>query len=268
VPGAALDIRGVRFAYGGRGVLSGVDLAVPAGGFTGLVGPNGAGKSTLVKLIAGVLAPLAGTIRVGDLDVPSASPKEIARRVAVVPQDLAPAFPFRVGEFVLLGRHPHGGPLSLDTAEDVAIAEEAMRRTDVLSLRDRPLPALSGGERQRAVLAAALAQRPSLLLLDEPTAALDPRYQVETYRLLRELVADEGTTVLAVTHDLNLGAQACARLAVLVGGRIAAEGTPEEILTAERMAEFYGVVCHAGRNPLSGSPFVLPVRALPRKDAP
>ena len=264
--GAALDIEGVRFAYGERTVLAGVDLHVPAGGFTGLVGPNGAGKSTLVQLAAGVLSPASGTIRVGDLDAARAPRREMARRVAVVPQDLTPSFPFRVSEFVLMGRHPYGGLLALESEEDAAIAEEAMRATDVFDLRDRLLTALSGGERQRVVLASALAQRPALLLLDEPTASLDLHYQVGIYGILKDLARESGITVLAVTHDLNLGALFCERLAVLAGGRIAAEGTPAEILTAPRIAELFAVECYAGTNPLTGSPFVLPVRATPRRE--
>lgn len=264
--GIKVSLSGVRFSYGDHPVLHGVDLTVEPGGFTGLMGPNGSGKSTLVKLIAGIERAAAGSLRVDGREVEALHRRQLARLVAVVPQEMVFSFPFRVFEFVLMGRYPHHDFLSWESQEDLDIAERYMRATDTWRLRDRSLLGLSGGERQRVVLASALAQQPALLILDEPTSSLDLHYQVEIYRILSELNQTEGITILTVTHDLNLGAQFCRRLAVLVEGKIVAEGAPEQILTADIIRSHYGVEVYAAVNPHTGSPFILPIRAVRAED--
>jgi iron complex transport system ATP-binding protein len=260
----ALEARSVRFGYSARRpVLSDLSLTVEEGDFVGIIGPNGAGKSTLLKILAGVRKPSSGAAFLFGQDIASLSPREIARTLALVPQSTESMFPFSVAEVVLMGRHPYGSLLAFEGEEDRRIAEDAMERTDVAAFADRAFNELSGGERQLVVLARALAQRPRVLLLDEPTSALDLKHQAQIYGILALLVRD-GLTVVVVTHDLNLASRYCRRLDALSLGRIAASGTPSELLRETLVRELYG----AEADILSdgeGRPIVLP-RAIPMRE--
>ncbi len=257
---ALLEAEAVSFAYGRRAVLRGVSLAVAPGELLGVIGPNGSGKTTLVRILAGVLAPAAGGVRLAGRALASYRRAELARRLAVVPQDATVEFPFTALEVVLMGRAPHLSAFGFPRARDLAIARAAMARLDVGGLEDRPLDRLSGGERQRVLLARALAQEPEVLLLDEPTTHLDLRHQTELHDVVNDLRRERGLTAVSVLHDLNLAAMYCDRVALLAGGGVAAIGPPAAVLTADGLRAAYGTEVYVGWNEVTG-PVVLP---LPR----
>jgi len=220
--------------------LADVSFDVRAGEVLGVIGPNSAGKTTLMRLLTRVLAPAAGTLALDGRPLGALPRAEVAREIAVVPQDLPAGLPFTVEALVLMGRYPHGPGRFFESAGDRAIAREAMALTGVDGLAGAIVGALSGGERQRAALARALAQRPRLLVLDEPTAHLDLRHQVETVALLRRVNRERGVTVVLVSHDLNLAAELCDRLLLLAAGRVARLGTPEAVLDEALLRRVYG----------------------------
>jgi iron complex transport system ATP-binding protein len=244
---ALVEFRAVEFGYAapaGRRArpfqLAPLSLTVAQGEILGVIGPNSAGKTTLIRLLTRVLQPSAGEIRLGDRPLASLPAAHLAREVAVVPQELPQAFPFTVEQLVLMGRYPHAPGRYFESVDDRAVARAAMAATGVLELAALPLDELSGGERQRAVLARALAQEPRLLVLDEPTAHLDLRYQAECVGLLRRVNRERQMTVILVAHDLNLAAEVCDRLLLLSGGRVARLGPPEQVLDEELLRTVYG----------------------------
>jgi iron complex transport system ATP-binding protein len=239
------------------GHLDGVTLEVPAGGWTILIGPNGAGKSSLLRAVAG-LVDHDGTIAVDGQELRALSPRRRALMLASVPQ--SPLLPpdMTVAEYVLLGRTAHLGPLGRSGDADRRVAAAAAERLDLGALAGRRLGELSGGERQRAVLARAVAQDAPVLLLDEPTTALDVGRQQEALELVGELRAERGLTVLGAMHDLTLAGQYAERLALLDGGRLVAHGPPAEVLTEERIAAHYRARVQIIR--LDESPVVVPAR--------
>ena len=256
-------LEGVEFSYpvaeprrGRPFGLSDLSFDVADGEILGVIGPNSAGKTTLIRILTKVLAPTRGTITVDGTSLPSMTRAELARRIAVVPQDIPQGLPFTVEQLVLMGRYPHTPRRFFETSEDVTIAREAMAATGVLDLAETAVGSLSGGERQRVVLARALAQRPRLLILDEPTAHLDLRYQVECVALLRRVNREQGTTVLLVSHDLNLAGELCDRLLLFADGRIARLGTPDEVLEERLLAAVYGCAVGVERNAATGRPVV------------
>ena len=250
---ATIEAAGVGFAYPGatRAVLEGVSLRAEAGTVTALLGPNGAGKSTLLRLLAGLLRPAAGEVRMGGEDVARLSPARLARRRAVVGAEELPAFAWTALEVVLMGRAPHllgaggarrgrGGRFALEGAEDLDLARAALERVDCGHLAGRPVAALSSGERQRVWLARALCQDTSALLLDEPTSHLDPAHALRVGALLGEL-AGEGRAVVAVLHDPNLAGAAADQVVFLAGGGVAAAGSPAAVLVPDVLRSVYGV---------------------------
>jgi iron complex transport system ATP-binding protein len=230
----------VSAAAGSRRVLQGVTLALHAGEVLTLAGPNGAGKTTLFRVASRVLRPSQGSVSLLGRPLDAFPRRELARVLAVVPQDAAIAFPFRAGEVVLMGRSPHLGTLGFETRDDLARARDAMDRVGIGSLADRSVLELSGGERQLVLLARALAQDPRVLLLDEPTAHLDLRHRVRVAALVREL-AREGRSALVVSHDLGLAARSGDRIALLRRGELIALGTPREVLTPEHLRAAFEV---------------------------
>ena len=244
-------------AYGSRPVLRDVSLTVAAGEVVALVGPNGAGKSTLLRVISGVVRAQAGQARLNGLDLLRLAAARRARLVAVVPQMIRLPENFSVGEMVLMGRTPHLALWAGESRRDCEIAWQAMRRTEVDELADRRVDELSGGEQQRVAIARALTQQPEVLLLDEPTAHLDLKHQVAVLELIRSLAHDGGLAVLMTMHELNQAAQYADRVALLHQGVIAAEGTPAQVFTAERLADVYGVHVAVSAHPQTGTPVVL-----------
>jgi iron complex transport system ATP-binding protein len=258
-----LELTAVSFAYTAparrrarRFSLSDISFAVAPGEIVSVIGPNSAGKTTLLRLITRVLVPSAGEVRVDGGPVRSLSPVALARAVAVVPQETPRPFPFTVGDLVLMGRYPHNPGRYFEGAEDRAATREAMEATDVLELADLPFEELSGGERQRAVLARALAQRPRLLLLDEPTAHLDLRHQAEVAELLRRIHRERDMTIVLVSHDLGLAAELADRLVLLSEGRVRALGPAATVLDATVLGEAFGCPVVVDKHPTSGRPVV------------
>ena len=252
-----VELQEASFAYGARPALEAVSLTARAGELVGLVGPNGAGKSTLVRLVAGLLGPSAGTVRLAGLD-PHAEPRRaVARMCALVPQEPHAPWPFTVRQAVMMGRAPHQGLLAVPNRFDHGAVDGALRACDLESLAARRLNALSGGERRRVFFARALAQEPRVLLLDEPTAFLDLAHQVAAMEAMR-VAARAGLCVVAVLHDLNLAGAACDRLVVLSRGRLVADGAPAVVLDAARVCQVWGVPVWRGENGATGAPVVLP----------
>jgi iron complex transport system ATP-binding protein len=259
----ALRFQGVSLGYGSRTVLRGVGLDLREGEIVGVVGPNGSGKTTLLRGATRVLDPVEGFIALLGRPLPLYDRRELARTVAVVPQEGAPLFPFTVLETVLMGRAPWLAPFAFEGEEDLRAAREALRAVGAEDLAERDLAEVSGGERQRVVIARALAQGTRVLLADEPTAHLDLKHAVAIFALLRELRDARGLAVLVVSHDINLAALHCDRLVLLARGGIAAEGTPREVLRPDLLADAFGTPVIVESRP-DGTPFVVPGSARER----
>jgi iron complex transport system ATP-binding protein len=238
---AQLRLDGLTVAYRGRPVVRDVRIEIGAGERVALVGPNGAGKSTLLRAVAGLVEPAAGSIELDGVRLRDLDRLAVARRIGVVPQ--LPVLPFSttVEQVVALGRLPHEHPIRGMRPVDRSIVAEAIERVGVGHLLGRDARELSLGERQLVLLAMAIAQAAPILILDEPTVHLDLRHQVEVMELLADLNAREGTTILAVLHDLRLAAHFFPRLILLEAGRVVADGPPSEVLSPDRIREVFGV---------------------------
>ncbi len=264
-----LSARDVSFAYQSRFddarafLLHGVNAAIARGSLTGLLGPNGCGKTTLLKLMSGVVRPQRGSCVLDGRDLASIPRRELARHVAVVPQETHPAFDYSAIEMVLMGRHPHLGPFRLEGPDDVAIARGAMATTGTEHLTHRPYMTLSGGEKQRVVIASALAQEPDILLLDEPTASLDLGYQLEVAALLARLNRERGVTMVLATHDLNLAASVCDTVITMRAGMVLAQGPTREVLTGAMIQQLYDVQADVRFHEAAGHLTIVPVRRAP-----
>ena len=248
---APVGVRALSVRYGSHTVVDRVSLAVPAGGWTALIGPNGAGKTSLLHALTGAV-PCTGTAAIGDDDLTALSPRERARRVALVPQRPVIPASMPVSDYVLLGRTAHLPYLGVESARDRQIAADTLARLDLGALAARAVSTLSGGEQQRVVLARALVQHTPVLLLDEPTAALDIGHRQQVLELVDTLRRDCRLTVLAAMHDLTLAAQYADHLVLLDKGRVAAAGAPREVLTAERVASHFGADVHVLTTPDGG----------------
>lgn len=260
-----LAIDGLTVRYGREAVLQDLSLQIADGEFVALVGPNGSGKSTLVRAISGAVPVAAGRIEASDagsFDLRRISAAERARLLAVLAQETKVDFAFSAEEVVGMGRLPYVGRFQRETAADWAIVRKAMEETCTAHLAERPITTLSGGERQRVLFARALAQEPRLLLLDEPTAHLDIAHSVELLSLVRRRNQNEGLTVVAVLHDLNLAAQVADRIVVLHKGRIVADGAPQAVITPDLIAQVWGTAVQVVSHPLSGVPQVLMLGSL------
>jgi iron complex transport system ATP-binding protein len=238
---ARLEARGLRAGYGRAEALRGLDVRVAAGEIVAILGENGSGKSTFLKVVARILNPTAGEVRLDGVPLPSLPRRHSARRIAYVPQSVDLVFPIRALDLVLQGRAPHARGFSADSAEDRERALAAMRACDVEGLAERDASALSGGETRRVFLARALAQEAEIWLLDEPTAGLDPRHRLEFLDVLRRTHRERGGTVLLVTHELDLAAQLADRVVLLRHGRALAAGPPREALTPENLRRAFDV---------------------------
>lgn len=247
-----LDQASVR--YGDAEVLKPLSLEMHPGEFIAIAGPNGAGKSTLLSLLAGLTAPTSGTCCLLGRKAHEWKRRDFARRVAVVQQADRPEFPFSAGEVVAMGRMPHQKGM-YESAEDHAVVDQALHATGTAAFRDRDVATLSGGERQRILLAAALAQEPEVLLLDEPATHLDLQHQVELQRLLAEL-SRKGLLIVCVTHDLNLAAAYASRMILLHEGRLRADGAPSQILRSNLLEEVFQVQVELHHR-ASGQPWLL-----------
>jgi iron complex transport system ATP-binding protein len=251
----------VSFAYGSAPVVHGVSLEVPAGGLVGLIGPNGSGKTTLLRLLAGTRRPGSGRVLLDGQPLASLPRHAVARRMAVVPQESHLAFDYTVLEVALMGRYPHLGAFAIEGPADLAAAREALAATGAAALENRMFSTLSGGEKQRVIIAAALTQiaagrdhgaEGSVLLLDEPTAALDLKYQLAVASLLESLHATGRLAIVVSTHDLSFAARTCRTLVMLKNGRVLAAGPTADVLTPERVRALYDVEAEIVRHRGSG----------------
>ncbi len=255
----AVEVQNLSFSYRNGRVLHGVSFTVEAGEILGVIGPNSAGKTTLLRLLSRVLAPEAGTILLFDRDLTVMTKREVARHVAVVPQEFQVAFPFTVEQVVAMGRYPYARGIGLESVEDCQAAQHALHETGTAHLARKYLDQLSGGEKQRVVIARALAQEPRLLLLDEPMAHLDLNHQLEILRLLKRFKEERGITIILVSHDLNAAAECSDRLLLLKSGEILTTGRPKEVMRPEILEKAYDCPIWTGTDPETGS-----IRILPR----
>ena len=236
-----LDINDISFNYNDSPVLDGVTLNVIKGEVIGILGPNGCGKTTLLRNLNKNLLPHQGSVLLDDADMKDISKKEIARSIAVVPQSNEIRFAFTARDIVAMGRMPFMGAFTGESTEDIEIIESAMRRTGITDFKERFINTMSGGERQRVIIARALAQTPSILLMDEPTLHLDISTQFDVLDLVYKLSKEDELTVVIVSHDLPMVVRYCDRLVMLKDHKVFAMGTPEEVLTSENMKAVFNV---------------------------
>lgn len=257
-------LRGERVTarYGARAVFEDLSIQVEAGTITALVGPNGSGKSTLLKTMARILTPTTGAVYLEGQAIARLSTREVARRLAILPQGPTAPDELTVAELVEQGRYPHAGPFRMLDEKDYAAIASALAQTNMTHLRHRRLDSLSGGERQRAWIALALAQATPILLLDEPTTFLDIGHQVEVLDLVRQLNREHGMTLVLVLHDLNQAARYADRMVVLQEGQIVADGSPLHVLTTDLLASVFQVRAHVLTHPADGVPYCLPHSSL------
>ncbi|MHB8138466.1 MAG: ABC transporter ATP-binding protein [Smithellaceae bacterium] len=251
-----LCAQNISFRYTDKPVLEDLSFGLDNAEIVAVIGPNGSGKTTLLKILNATLFPLSGRMLIENKDTKQWPRREIARTVAIVPQESPAIFPFFAEEIVLMGRFPHMRSLSFENKNDYRIAHEAMAKTDSLSFAHRRFNELSAGERQRVLIARALAQEPKILLLDESTVFLDLKHQAQFLSLLKQLSREQHLTVIFVTHDVNLAAQNADRLLLLYKGKKYAIGTPADVLTARNIKEVYDVTVGLDQNPHDGSPRV------------
>lgn len=244
----------ITFSYDAKPVMESVSFSIDEGQIVAVIGPNGSGKTTLLKIMNGTLLPDGGQMLIDGKETNRWARKEIARKVAIVPQETAATFSFYAEEIVLMGRFPHLSNYRFEDKKDFRIVHEAMEKTDSLHLASRRFDELSAGERQRVLIARALAQEPKVLLLDESTVFLDLKHQAQFLSLLRLLNTSQKLTVIFVTHDINLAAQNAHRMILLDSGKIYAIGVPAEVITAANIKEVYDVNILVDQHPHDGSP--------------
>ena len=255
-----LQATNVSFTYfRGAQALDDISVSVSRGSIVGLIGPNGSGKTTLVKVLNGTLRPSRGSVSVEGAPVATFTRRDLAKRIAVVPQETHVTFDFTAVEIVLMGRYAHLGAFALEGPADMAVARRALGATGTEALASRQFATLSGGEKQRVVIAGALAQSSDILLLDEPTAALDVGFQFEIASLLVRLNREHGTTMVVSTHDLNLAAMLCTELVLMKSGRVLAKGPTNDVLTAPNIRQLYGVEADVAFHPRAGHLTVVPL---------
>ncbi len=253
-----LEIKNLNFAYGKNAILKDINFSAKAGEFISIIGPNGAGKSTLIKLIDGILHAENSDILLDGELIRHYSRKQLAQKIAYLPQESKFAFSFTVREVVMMGRFPYLKGVNLYTAEDINIVKEMMGLMEVDQFAHRNFNELSGGEKQRVLIASALAQQPGIILLDEPTSALDLHHQIAIYHVLKKLQREQNLTIIVVTHDINLAAQYCDRITLLGNGTIIRDGEPKNVLQFNLLQETFGVKVYIDINPLTDSLYILP----------
>ncbi|UCD70852.1 MAG: ABC transporter ATP-binding protein [Syntrophobacterales bacterium] len=249
-----IDVKEIFFRYADQWVIEDLSFQVGGGEFWGIIGPNGSGKTTLLKVLYGLFTPQRGEVFIDGGELRRMKRSDIARKIAVVPQEHQINFPFTSIEVVLMGRSPYLGRLQFERRDDFEIAERAMELTNTLHFSRRPINELSGGERQRIIIARALAQEPEIILFDEPTANLDISHQVEFYELITRLNREKKLTILTVSHDINLASEYCRKILLLKGGRIFKMGSPREVVAEEYISHVYESRVLVDENPITGAP--------------
>jgi len=252
---ATLGTQALRMGYGQRIIIDSLDLTIPTGSVTAIVGPNGCGKSTLLSGLARLQAPIKGSVLLNGKAINTMRSRDVARLLALLPQDAMAPDGLTASELIRFGRQPHQGLLRQWSEHDQAIVQAALDVADLKDLADRPLDSMSGGQRQRAWIAMAIAQDTPLLLLDEPTSALDLGHQIEVLELIQQL-ARVGKTVVMVVHDLSSACRYADHIIAMKSGEIIAQGHPSSIVTSELVENLYGVRCTLIQDPLSGTPII------------
>ena len=253
-----IKIQHLHFSYDKTPILKDISLSLPKGGFLGIIGPNGSGKTTLLKIIAGLLKNYRGEMTLEGKSLSFLSRQEIAQKIAVVPQDTSIPFSFTALEIVLMGRTPHLKLFAFETQRDVDIALKAMELTEVRHLAHRLMDDLSGGEKQRVIVARALAQQAPILLLDEPTAHLDIKHQIDIHNLVQRLNRDKGITIINVLHDLNLASIYCPEVLMLKEGSIGFHGPTKKVMTQDNIEKIFEAKIYVGQNKDTGQSYYLP----------
>lgn len=247
-----LEVKDLSYKYGKSFVIDGISFNVGKGEIVGILGPNGCGKSTTLKNLNKNLKPMGGCVLLEDTDIAEMTKRNIAQKIAVVPQTNEINFSFTVREIVAMGRTPFQGSLSGETREDTKIIDDAIRQTGLTELVDRHINTMSGGERQRVIIARAIAQTPKIILMDEPTLHLDISMQFEVLDLIKELSERNNLTVVIVSHDLPMVARYCDRMILLHNSKIYAQGTPDEVLTKENMRVVFDIDAEPEKDPRTG----------------
>ncbi len=256
---SVLDIENISLRYRDKTILEDVSFSVNGGDFFVIIGPNGAGKTSLLKILAGLEHRQRGKVVIKGKDIRDYSRRSLSQYVALVPQHMEAGFPFRVSETVIMGRTPHLGILGMEGKEDFRIARKAMEFTDVVHLADRKLHQLSGGELQRVIIARAICQQPEIILLDEPTTALDPAHQLKIMDLMEKFRREQSTTVIMVSHDLNLASMYGDTLLLLKEGKMIKTGPPETVLERKLLEKTYGCRIQVDESPVGKVARVTPV---------
>lgn len=255
----SIEVKKLKFGYKENLVLKEISFNIKKGKFISIIGPNGSGKSTILKLLNNIYHPNSAEILIHGKDINSFKKKDLARKMALVPQNTIIDYEFTVEEVVLMGRHPYKGRFERENGDDTKIVKESLELTNTLHLRDRVITELSGGERQRVLIARALAQNPSIILLDEPTAHLDINHQIEILNLLKKLNKDKGTTIVLVIHDINLGIRYSDEVIMLNKGKILGKGTPEKVITKDNIELAYDLKVAIDRNKHTDTIYLTPI---------
>ncbi len=239
--------RDIHASYNGKEVLRGIDIEVAEGEFLGLLGPNGSGKTTLLRCLTGSLKPRSGNIEIFGKNSKRWRPKELARKMALLPQDYNPGFDFKVSEIVSMGRYPHMGRFSMTDRNGGKAVEKALKWCGLRGMEEKGINELSGGERQRVFIARSLAQEPRILLLDEPTKNLDIRHSIDILSIVKKLNRKEGTTVIAVLHDIDLAARFCDDVALIKDGRLLVKGPTMDVIDEKWIGDVFDIDCRVHR---------------------
>lgn len=265
---STLEARDLVVAHGDRVIIDGLEISLPRGQVTAIVGPNGCGKSTLLNTLARILPPRGGSVLLDGQEIHRLPAREVARKLALLPQETSAPEGMTVEDLVRFGRQPHQSWLSQWSREDQRAVGKAIRAARLEGMEQRVLDELSGGQRQRAWIAMAVAQSTPLLLLDEPTSALDLGHQIEVFELIRHLTTRHGKSVAMVVHDLASACRYADRLIAMRDGRIIDQGAPAEIMTPALVETLYGVHCDILPDPASGAPLLVNIRRATGAAAP
>ncbi|MEM3811754.1 MAG: ABC transporter ATP-binding protein [Thermoplasmata archaeon] len=230
----------MSFRYNSKTILNNINFGLERDQIVGILGPNGAGKSTIIKILGGILE-YEGSIKLTDIELKNFKRKELARVIAVVPQNFEPGFDFKVSDLVMMGRTPYLKMFESVSQEDFNIVEDTMKVTDIMHIKDKSIREISGGERQRVIIAMAIAQDPKILLLDEPNANLDLKYQISIFELLKNLVRTKHISIIVAMHDVNLAVKYCNKIMLLNKGEIVQFDAPEKVITEENIKKVYEI---------------------------
>lgn len=255
----ALEVKKLSFGYEKDLILKDISFNIKKGKFVSIIGPNGSGKSTLLKNLIHLYKPKKGIVSLDGIDIKGVNPRQLARKIALVPQNTIIDYEFTVEDIVLMGRHPYKGRFQKEDEDDYRIVNEVMEMTNTFHLKDRIITEISGGERQRVVIAKALAQNPSIILLDEPTSHLDINHQIEILNLLKKLNQDKGTTIVVVIHDINLAARYSDEIIMMNDGEIIDVGIPEKVITKKNIEFAYNIDVMIEKNKYSNSIYLTPI---------